>query len=338
MKGCLNRLIWFLIFAFIILFAFKYFAQSNTTMDSVMNTISESGYSISENFSDVDENITISNVLQSFGINTEKPEPPAVPTSYKPGLTDELVLYPSEPHTVEDFRKVLLYMANQNILELKINYDDSYKVVFEDSNITQNNLSTAFDQVVVEYVDLFSGVVESQYQMEGNIFACSLTINLNSNIVDDTTLIQNQVYFEQAALNINTSLYQDGTLKESMSQRQKAKALYSYVTKNYAYDTTLNKESYTGYGAVKNKTAVCQGYTALYNYLLKLNNIDCYGQAGIIIESNTQHIWTVATLDGVPTYIDVTFGDPTPDTPNYTDYTYFDVSKEFLLKSRTGVE
>ncbi len=338
MKGCLNKIIWFLIIAFIALFAFNYFSQNNSVFSEAVNSIAESSSSVTKDLTEkTSEDNIISNILESFGFNTNKPEAPTLPTTYKPMLSEELVMYPPEPLTVEDFRKVFLYMANQNLLDLTLYYDDSYKEIFEDG-VTQTNLSTAFDEVVVEYVDLFSGVVESQYQMEGNAFSCSLTIHLGSQTVDDRTLIQNQSYFEQAAFNINTSLYQNGTLDESMNDKQKAKVLFGYVTKTLEYDTTLGKESYTGYGAVKNKTAVCQGYTALYNYLLKLNNIDCYGQAGVITESNTQHIWTVANLDGKQTYIDVTFGDPTPDMKNFTDYTYFDVSKEFLSESRSGVE
>ncbi len=338
MKGCLNKIIWFLIIAFLALFGFKYFAQNSNVVSDVVDSVAENSSAIAET---IDDSNPISNVLEAFGFNIQKPISPIPPSNYKPLLSEELVLYPAEPLTIEDFRKVLLYMGNENLLDLTIYYDDSYKVIFEDGvngESTQENLSTAFDQVVVEYVDLFSGVVESQYQMEGNIFSCTLTIHLGSQTVDDRTLLQNQTYFEQAALNINTSLYQDGTLNENMNDKQKAKALFGYVTKHLSYDTALNQESYTGYGAVTNKSAVCQGYTALYNYLLKLNNIDCYGQAGVITESNTQHIWTVANLDGIPTYIDVTFGDPTPDIENFTDYTYFDVSKEFLSQSRTGVE
>ncbi len=335
MKGCLNKLIWFLIIAFVALFAFKYLAQNNSTIDTIVNSINDSSTDNSEN---LDQNVTISDILNSFGFDNKKPTPPTIPDSYKPLLTEELVMYPSEPRTVEDFRKVLLYMANENLLEITINYNDSYKEVFENTNETQTNLSTAFDEIVVEYVDFFSGVVESQYQMEGNIFSCSLTIKLSSRTVDDTTLIKNQSYFEQAAYDINSFLHANGTLNQSMSDEEIAKTLYSFVTKNLQYDTNFSPESYTGYGAVKNETAVCQGYTALYNYLLKLNNIDCYGQAGVITKTNTQHIWTVANLDGTKSYIDVTFGDPTPDIKNYTDYSYFNVSKDFLSQSRTGVE
>ena len=51
--------------------------------------------------------------------------------------------------------------------------------------------------------------------------------------------------------------------------------------------------------------AVCDGYTAAYNLLLKLEGIDCTTM------STTDHIWTVATLDGTQYHIDPTWGDQT---------------------------
>ena len=49
--------------------------------------------------------------------------------------------------------------------------------------------------------------------------------------------------------------------------------------------------------------AVCDGYTGAYNLLLRLEGIDCTAQF------NTDHIWTVATLDGTRYHIDTTWGD-----------------------------
>ncbi len=322
MKGCLYKIILLLVFAFFGLYTYQYFTDKGFDIDDVAS---------------VAESVEFSKILESTGLFEEEILYPT-PTTYKPMLNSDLVTFPSTPKTLEDFRKVLLYMGNENLLELKINYNESFNVLFEDNTEITDNLTTAFDDVVVEYVDLFSGVSRANYQMEGNIFSSSLTIKLSSDNVDDVTLINNQAYFEESASIINDKLHEIGIIDNTLSQKTVAKVLFTYVTTELAYDETLSKASYTGYGAVKNKTAVCQGYTALYNYLLKLNGIDCFGQAGVITENNTQHIWTIANLDGEKSYIDVTFGDPTPDQKNYTDYKYFDVTKEFLSESRSGVE
>ncbi len=260
------------------------------------------------------------------------------PTYYKPLLNAENTHFPEEPRTVEDFRKLFLYMANENLLEIEVHYSDSYQTNFQQNTEIQTNCSDAFDVIVVEYVDLFSGISKADYKMMGNSLSSSLSIKLSSQYISDAELYAQQSYFEETAKSINDELYKKNLLSEDMTQTEKARAIFTYVTQSLAYDTKIFYESYTGYGAVKNNYAVCQGYTALYNYLLKLNDIYCIGQSGYIISDNAPHIWTVAILDGDTVYSDVTFGDPTPDREGYTDYDYFNASKEFLGKTRVGVE
>ncbi len=322
MRGCLSKIILLLIFAFLGLYTYQYFTEKGVNFEDIES---------------VAESVDLTQVLESTGLFEEEIVYPA-PTLYKPMLNSDLVTFPSNPKTKDDFRKVLLYMANENLLELTFNYDEPFKQIFQENTDITDNLSTTFDEIVVEYVDLFSGISRANYQMEGNVFSSSLTIKLSSDAVDNITLLNNQAYFEESAFIINDNLHGNGFIDDTHTQKEIAMILYTYVTTQLAYDEALSRESYTGYGAVKNNTAVCQGYTALYNYLLKLNEIECYGQAGVITENNTQHIWTIATLDGEKSYIDVTFGDPTPDRKNFSDYTYFDATKEFLSKSRSGVE
>ena len=63
---------------------------------------------------------------------------------------------------------------------------------------------------------------------------------------------------------------------------------------------------------------MCDGYTGAYNLLLKLEGIDCTAL------SNTSHIWTVATLDGISYHIDTTWGD----SGRVINYNYFAMTEE----------
>lgn len=268
---------------------------------------------------------------------SEKDEP-LILEELKPMLSVDDITYPSEPKTVEDFKKVFLNMANNNTNTISLGYDESYKKIFHDSSEIEDNVSTAFDEVVVEYVDLFSGTNKLDLKMEGNLFSSTLDITLSTTNKSDEDFIKNQIYFEKQCRVINSELHKVGDITEDMSEKEIAKDLFTYVTTTLEYDVDLKSESFTGYGAITNNEAVCQGYTAYYNYLLKLNGIECFGQSGEILENGTLHIWTVATLDNEKSYIDVTFGDPVPDKIGYTDYEYFDVGPEFLAETRTGVE
>lgn len=256
----------------------------------------------------------------------------------KPMLTLDDITYPKEPKTIEDFDKVLLYMVNNNLTTLEVEYPIGYD--FNDEFV--ENVSKSFGELPYRYIDYFSGITNLKLDAlktdENNI----LKLKMSSEFFDDETIISNQITFEEEAKRLNEYLYETGVLSDDMSEHKKAKVLYTYIILNTAYDTddieTINPEVYTGYGTIENGTAVCQGYTALYNYMLKLNGIECYGQKGIIYKNKDPHIWTVAYLDGEKSYIDITFGDPAPDLEGYVDYDYFDTSKEFLELSRSGVE
>ncbi len=335
MKGCLSTIITILILTFLGIYALSAFDKD---IETILTSVNLDEDTIVELLSST--NIDEQSLIQFLKDNNilEPSEPYPTPTTFKPGLSLTDTSFPKEPRTEEDFRKVFLYMANENILEITLDYPESYQFNFEDSNIIQNNCSTAFDAVVVEFVDLFSGISKADYKMSGNSLSSSMTIRLSSYYVTNEELIAQQLYFEEYAKLINTQLHEKGMLSYTMTQYEIARVLFTYVTHNLYYDESISYESYTGYGAVKNKTAVCQGYTALYNYLLKLNDIYAKGQSGYIIVDNTPHIWTVSLLDGDVSYADVTFADPTPDQKNYTDYHYFNVSTNYLNSTRTGVE
>ncbi len=262
----------------------------------------------------------------------------------KPTLTKNEINYPSEPKTVEDMEKVLLYMANYDLSELDIKYNGDYFDLFVRNKEIEDNMYTAFANVYSEYVELFSGVLKlsKTYEKVDDGNAVIITLHLTGAEVNGKDFTETQSIFEDEAYKINEKLKANGNIKNGMTQREIAKALYTYVDSTLTYDyatdneTNPNMASYQGYGAVTNKTAVCQGYTALYNYLLKLNGIKCVGQAGYL-NNGVPHIWTVATLDGKKTYIDTTFGDTSLEIQGVIDYKYFDIDKSELSKDRVGV-
>ena len=87
-----------------------------------------------------------------------------------------------------------------------------------------------------------------------------------------------------------------------------AYAYYDYICSHctYDYQAVDNSISHSAYSLFFNGTAVCDGYTAAYNLLLKLEGIDC------TTWSTESHIWTVATLDGQTCHIDTTWGSQSP--------------------------
>ncbi len=261
----------------------------------------------------------------------------------KPMMKIEDITFPKNPTSVEDFEKVILYMMNNDLQTFNVKYTMSKNEFEKQSAQISKNIYEAFENLRSDYIDLCSGLKTFSTQLQSVNGALVLKIQFGGVEYEGENFISLQKSFEEEAKKVNESLKANGTITDAMTEKEIARVLYTYITTNLEYDmetyegNNTDNLSFTGYGAVMNGRAVCQGYTAFYNYLLKLNGIECIGQSGTT-KNNVGHIWTVAILDGEKTYIDSTFGDPVPDRPGYTDYKYFDASKSFLSKDRTGVK
>lgn len=135
----------------------------------------------------------------------------------------------------------------------------------------------------------------------------SLVLTFSSSLYDERLLDSYRDAAMEAAIQVHDQLWSDGTVTASMSEYDKARAYFTWLCQHCQYDfaSTDTSLSHSGYGAFINGLAVCDGYTAAYNLLLKLEGIDCTTM------STTDHIWTVATLDGTQYHIDPTWGDQT---------------------------
>lgn len=92
-------------------------------------------------------------------------------------------------------------------------------------------------------------------------------------------------------------------------------AVYDYICANVSYDyDNLNDSEYllkyTAYAAMMNKTAVCQGYSALMYRMLQQKNIDCRLIPG------SDHAWNIVAIGGVYYNADSTW-DAGRDPKNY---------------------
>lgn len=107
------------------------------------------------------------------------------------------------------------------------------------------------------------------------------------------------------AIAAHDELWQCGMLTADMDEYARAEVYFRWVCDVCSYDYGADDAapSHTAYGALVNGRAVCDGYTGLYNLMLRLEGIACRAQF------NADHIWTVAVLDGTEYHIDVTWGD-----------------------------
>lgn len=138
-------------------------------------------------------------------------------------------------------------------------------------------------------------------------------------------------------------------MSDTMSERDKAKAVYEYTAKNISYDVNkLNNSEFnwddSALKALEQGTGVCQDYTYLALALLRAGGMEARyvaGTAGSGFDFE-RHAWVEVNVDGEWITMDPTWGagylNENGFIPKYTE-DYFDPSNEvFKTHSRTGVE
>ncbi len=210
--------------------------------------------------------------------------------------------YVAAPTTEEEIDSSVRYMlaSNQNTLHLQ--YDSISPTAAR--KVMEQTLA-----VVKSYVEQCYNTVTCTFDVGG-----SLTLTFSASSAGTSI----QTYREAAmaaAIAVHDELWSSGQITPDMSDYDKARVYFTWICDNcvYDYDAGDDSLSHIAYSLFHDGTAVCDGYTGAYNMLLKLEDIDCTAL------SNSSHIWTVATLDGVQYHIDTTWGD----SGNQPDYSFF---------------
>lgn len=132
-------------------------------------------------------------------------------------------------------------------------------------------------------------------------------------------------------------------LKDGMSDYEKEFAIYNWVVNNVDYDWTHQdhrretpRESFTPYGGLVNRTAVCLGYATTFQLLCDLAGVECITVPGAAFESREDHGWNMVRLNGEWYCVDVTWdanqreqaGSGRPE-----DWNYFNVTSQDMVDS-----
>lgn len=210
--------------------------------------------------------------------------------------------YVAAPTTEEELDASVRYMLHSNQNTLRLQY----------SSVSTASARKVMEQalaVVKTYVEQCYNTVTCAFDSSG---AITLTFSASSAGSDILSYREEAM---AAAIAVHDEMWSSGRITPGMSEYDKARVYYTWICDNCVYDYAAGDESlsHIAYSLFHDGTAVCDGYTGAYNMLLKLEGIDCTSL------SNSSHIWTVATLDGVQYHIDTTWGD----TGASPDYSYF---------------
>ncbi len=112
---------------------------------------------------------------------------------------------------------------------------------------------------------------------------------------------------------------------ENASDYETLLLLNGYLASNYCYDervydsATAADANFDAYSFLKEKTAVCQGYTLAMIALADRFGIQCDAATSPAMN----HTWNYVNLNGNWYHLDVTHNDPTPDIPGRVMYRKF---------------
>lgn len=184
---------------------------------------------------------------------------------------------------------------------------------------TIDRLKEAFLYAARRYVEQGYNKIQCSYSTRSGM----VTLSFSSSLYGEELI---EVYRESTmayAVAVHDAMWESRRITVDMSEYEKARVYFTWLCDNCRYDFASDdfSMSHSGYRVFAEGVAVCDGYTAAYNLLLKLEGISCGTY------STANHIWTVAELDGVSCHIDTTWGDQTGTIA----YRFFAMSEETAL-------
>lgn len=198
------------------------------------------------------------------------------------------------PKTRTEMDQAVRHMLAQEKNVLTLQYDSA------DAASAGEAMNLALE-VIKTYCEQSYNIVTCNYDAGGRV-----TLTFSAAAAGNRLQEYRDFSIEQA-VEVRAKLWAEGKLTSGMTEYQIARVYYTWICENCVYDYSAGNNSlaHIPYSLFHDGTAVCDSYTGAYNMLLKLEGIHCTALA------NSEHIWTVATLDGTTYHIDTTWGDTT---------------------------
>ena len=117
-------------------------------------------------------------------------------------------------------------------------------------------------------------------------------------------------------------------INAGMTEYECELALHDWLVGRTSYDTSVSESTdashpaFSAYGALVNKSAVCEGYSRAMQLMLNSIGIDCSLVIGV--SGGGPHMWNIVKIDGEWYHLDATWNDPV--TPVRTGHTYFNLT------------
>ena len=224
----------------------------------------------------------------------------------------------------------LLYMVTNDLYEVTFDYQKS-AVSLQSRAKEIFNVWLALSYAYPEYFSIYQRYGAMSGYENGH-YTITFYAYPRENWTKQEAIAERAKLFKNAKTSID-ELISLGLIRDDMNETDKAHAVATWIVNNAQYDITYSDESHYGSDFYNDKNLVCEGYTTLYNTMLKYLNINAYGVMGSSKGGN--HMWSINHLDGEWKYTDVTHMDPidmkNPTKPYFNDE-YFNRTEEEMLE------
>lgn len=129
-------------------------------------------------------------------------------------------------------------------------------------------------------------------------------------------------------------------LHDGMSPFEMEAALYDWVVRNVGYcwdhaelPDKANRATYTPYGGLVEREAICLGYASTFQLLMEMAGVECLTVVGASHASTVDHAWNMVRLNGQWYCVDVTWDYAYRDKMNGCEWRYFNVTSDYMART-----
>lgn len=187
--------------------------------------------------------------------------------------------------------------------------------------ITQDELNKFYQTYVNENPKYFYASINKYYIRRGQDGTMYAQITYSANARSEKAAYEKKV----------SSILKQ--VEPDWSDFEKAVFINDYIATNCKYDISLKKpHSQDAYGALVNRTAVCQGYAMAFMDLMDRLSVPCE-----YVSSRTMnHGWNMVKIKGKWYHVDVTWNDPVKNMEGRSRHYYLFKSTEFFRDGERG--
>lgn len=231
--------------------------------------------------------------------------------------------------------------ANADLYDLMLNNLSAHKKSFSLTNTDSDVIKSTYRAICDDHPELF--------WLSGGSTLTTMTTNGNTVVLFQPWFYEiDDIEQKEAKLNAVIQSVLD-QIPPGLSPYQKVVLIHDFIVSSTDYDMDAYNDhlrsgpvsaqyacSYTSYGCLVNRRAVCEGYSKAFQLFMNALDIRCGRVTGSKIGGG-EHTWNYVTLDSESYYVDVTWDDTvsTGEPLAVCSHAYFCIPAEELLKTHT---